>query len=36
MVDVSSLQKKADRLSKEVREVDNKLQQANWTTEIDI
>ena len=36
MVDVSSLQKKVDRLSKEVREVDNKLQQANWTTEIDI
>ena len=30
-VNVSELQKKLDKLSKEIRETDTKLQQANWT-----
>lgn len=33
-VSVSSLQKKADLLSKELRETDDKIQEANWTTEL--
>lgn len=33
-VDVSELQKRADALSKEIRELDAKLQQANWTTDL--
>ena len=33
-VDVSELQKRVDALSKEIRELDAKLQQANWTTEL--
>lgn len=35
-VDVRALQKKVDKLAKEVRELDNQLQQANWTTDIAI
>jgi hypothetical protein len=33
-VNVSELQKKLDKLSKEIRETDTKLQQANWTIEL--
>ena len=33
-VDVRSLQKEADVLSKQLRETDNLLQQANWNTEL--
>ena len=33
-VDVSSLQKKVDALSKELREADEKLQELNWTTDL--
>ena len=33
-VDVNALQKKVDDLSKELRELDSKLQQANWMTEM--
>lgn len=33
-VDVSSLQKKADELSRELRLTDNKLQELNWLTEL--
>ena len=33
-VDVAALQVRADSLSKEVRMLDNRLQQANWETEI--
>ena len=33
-VDVKALQKKADELSRELREVDNRIQQLNWTTEL--
>ena len=32
-VDVNDLQKKVDNLSKELRELDSRLQQANWMTE---
>lgn len=35
-VDVRALQKQSDKLAKEVRLLDNKLQQANWTTDIDV
>lgn len=33
-VDVKTLQKKADELSRELREVDNRIQQLNWMTEL--
>ena len=33
-IDVNALQKRVDDLSKELRELDSKLQQANWTTEL--
>ena len=33
-VDVNALQKKVDDLSKELRELDSRLQQANWMTDI--
>ena len=33
-IDVNALQKKVDDLSKELRELDSKLQQANWVTEM--
>ena len=33
-VDVAELQKRVDALSKEIRELDARLQQANWTTEL--
>ena len=33
-VDVNALQKKVDDLSKELRELDSKLQQANWMTDM--
>ena len=33
-VDVKALQKKADELSRELREVDNRIQQINWMTEL--
>ena len=33
-VDVAELQKQTDRLSKAIRELDTKLQQANWMTEL--
>lgn len=33
-VDVPTLQKEADRLSKELRKVDNTIQETNWLTEL--
>ncbi|QKG28578.1 DIP1984 family protein [Campylobacter sp. RM16187] len=33
-VDVSSLQKQIDRLSKEIRQIDTRLQMANWQTDL--
>ena len=33
-VDVAQLQKKIDDMSKELRQLDNKIQAANWTTEL--
>ncbi|MBQ8061606.1 MAG: DIP1984 family protein [Bacteroidales bacterium] len=33
-VDVNELQKKVDDLSRDLRELDSKLQQANWMTEL--
>ncbi len=33
-VDVQALQKKADQLSKELRLLDNTIQQTNWTVEL--
>jgi len=33
-VDVSSLRKQADAISKEIRETDNAIQELNWTTEL--
>lgn len=33
-VDVPELQKEVDRLSKEIRETDTRLQQANWLTDL--
>lgn len=33
-VDVKELQAQTDRLAKELRELDNKIQQTNWTTDI--
>lgn len=33
-VDVNDLQKKVDDLSKDLRELDSKLQQANWMTDL--
>ncbi len=33
-VDVRALQVKADLLSKELRELDNRIQQINWTTDL--
>ena len=33
-VDVADLQKQLDAVSKELREVDEKIQEANWTTEL--
>ena len=33
-VDVSSMQKKVDAVSKELRELDEKIQELNWTTEL--
>ena len=33
-VDETELQKRVDKLSKQIREVDTKLQQANWTVEL--
>lgn len=33
-INVSELQKKLDKLSKEIRETDTKLQQANWTIDL--
>ena len=33
-VDVRSMQREVDRMSKELRELDEKIQEANWTTEL--
>ena len=33
-IDVNALQKKVDDLSRNLREMDSRLQQANWTTEL--
>ena len=33
-VDVSALQKQVDALSKEIRELEMKLQEANWTVDL--
>lgn len=33
-VDVKALQKKSDEMSKELRQIDNAIQQANWQTEL--
>ncbi|WP_353957378.1 hypothetical protein [uncultured Parasutterella sp.] len=33
-VNVKEYQKKADELAKEVRELDNKIQQANWNIDL--
>ncbi len=33
-IDVNDLQKKVDDLSKDLRELDSKLQQANWMTDL--
>lgn len=33
-VDVKTLQKKSDEMSKELRQTDNTIQQANWQTEL--
>ena len=33
-VDVRSMQKEVDRMSKELRELDEKIQETNWTTEL--
>ena len=33
-IDVNALQKRVDDLSKELRELDSKLQQANWMTDL--
>ena len=33
-VDVRSMQKEVDRMSKELRELDEKIQEANWTTDL--
>ena len=33
-VDVKAIQKQADALSKELRQTDNTIQQANWQTEL--
>ena len=33
-VDVASMQKKIDKMSKELRELDELIQEANWTTEL--
>ncbi len=33
-VDVTELQKRVDKLSKQIREVDTKLQQANWAVDL--
>ena len=33
-IDVNALQKKVDDMSKELRELDSKLQQANWMTDM--
>jgi hypothetical protein len=33
-VNVSETQKRADQLAKEYRELDTRLQEANWTTEV--
>ena len=33
-VDVRALQKETDRMAKELRVTDNRLQQANWTTDL--
>lgn len=33
-VDVAALQKQADRISKQLRELDEKIQELNWTTEL--
>ena len=33
-VDVKELRSESDRLAKELRELDNKIQQTNWTTDI--
>ena len=33
-IDVNALQKKVDDLSRDLREMDSRLQQANWTTEL--
>ena len=34
IIDVNDLQKKVDDLSKDLRELDSKLQQANWMTDL--
>jgi hypothetical protein len=33
-VDVNDLQKRVDDLSRDLRELDSKLQQANWMTDL--
>ena len=35
-VDVSDLQKQADAMARRLRELDNTLQQCNWTTDVEI
>ena len=34
VIDVEALQKEADRIAKEVRLIDNQIQQANWTVDL--
>lgn len=33
-IDAAAIQKKADKMAKEYRELDIKIQQANWVTEL--
>lgn len=33
-IDISAWQKEADKISKEIRELDNKLQSSNWLTDL--
>ena len=36
VIDVKQLQDKADKTAKELRLLDNKIQQANWQTDLDM
>ena len=33
-VDVPALNRQTDRMAKELRQIDNRIQAANWTTEL--